>query len=156
VRISAHEGKGDDEMSDLDELYQEVIIDHNKNPCNFRKIENHDSSAEGYNPMCGDHFTVYLKFKNDIIEDISFQGVGCALSKASASIMTSELIGKSRIDAIILFNKVHEMLTGEKTMELDELGKLAAFSGAHQFPMRVKCVTLAWHAMRDAISEKTS
>ena len=139
--------------TELQNLYQEVIIDHNNRPCNFRKIDDATASAEGYNPMCGDRFTVYLKLNHGIIDDISFEGVGCAISKASASIMTSELMGKTQKQALDIFQSVHLMLTDKSASEvdLDELGKIAVLSGVWQFPMRVKCASLAWHAMRSAI-----
>jgi nitrogen fixation NifU-like protein len=140
-------------MSDLDELYQEVILDHNKSPRNFRAMVNADRKAEGYNPLCGDHVTVFLNFKDGIIKDISFQGSGCAISKASASLMTAELKGKTAAQAQELFDNVHRMLTGEfeGSDGAAGVGKLAILSGVCKFPARVKCATLAWHTVNSAL-----
>ena len=139
-------------MSDLDELYQEVILDHNKSPRNFRAIENANRRAQGYNPLCGDQVTVYLKLENGIIKDIGFQGSGCAISKASASMMTAELKGKTETEAHELFNNVHRMLTGESSQNSGEkVGKLAILSGVCKFPARVKCASLAWHTVNSAL-----
>ncbi len=140
-------------MSDLRELYQEVILDHNKNPRNFHKLDNANHSAEGYNPLCGDQLTVFVKTDGTTIQDLSFEGHGCAISKASASLMTSILKGKSTEDAFKLFDKFHHMVTGEMGSEPDaELGKLAVFAGVCEFPSRVKCASLAWHTLKSAIS----
>jgi nitrogen fixation NifU-like protein len=143
-------------MSDLKELYQEVILDHNRNPRNFKKLEDADCSVEGYNPLCGDHYTVYLKIDGDIISDITFQGSGCAISKASASVMSTVLKGKTRSEAETWFEKFHHLVRGEMKGEkgVNELGKLAAFSGVSEFPARVKCAILPWHTMKNAIEEK--
>ena len=139
-------------MSDLDELYQEVILDHNKSPRNFRAIENANRKAQGYNPLCGDQVTVYLKLENGIIKEIGFQGSGCAISKASASMMTAELKGKTETEAQELFNNVHRMLTGESSQNSGEkVGKLAILSGVCKFPARVKCASLAWHTVNSAL-----
>jgi len=140
-------------MSELDELYQEVILDHNKSPRNFRTIVDADRKAEGYNPLCGDHVTIYLKMEEGKIKDISFQGSGCAISKASASLMTAELKGKSAAEAQRLFDSVHQMLTGECNEQKDgqELGKLTILSGVCKFPARVKCASLAWHTVKSAL-----
>ena len=140
-------------MSDLRELYQEVILDHNKKPRNFHKLEGANRTAEGYNPLCGDQFTVYLQLEDDVIRNISFQGSGCAISKASASIMTSSLKGKTKAEAEVLFDRVHKMLTGEldPTAGLNELGKLRVLSGVCEFPTRVKCASLAWHTLHAAL-----
>jgi nitrogen fixation protein NifU and related proteins len=138
-------------MADLDDLYQEVILDHNKSPRNFRVIENADHKAVGYNPLCGDHVTVYLRLRDGAIEDISFQGSGCAISKASASMMTAELKGKREAEAEALFAKVHKMLTGDGSDGGQSLGKLAVLSGVCKFPARVKCASLAWHTMNSAL-----
>lgn len=136
------------------ELYQEMILDHNKNPCNYGKIDDATAKSEGFNPLCGDRVTVYIKLKNDVIEDISFEGAGCAISKASASLMTNELKGKNKKEALVLFDKVHNMLTGTSADNLSEdLGKLTMLSGVVHFPLRVKCATIAWHAMQDAIKK---
>jgi nitrogen fixation NifU-like protein len=140
-------------MSDLDDLYQEVILDHNKSPRNYRSMAHANRKAEGYNPLCGDHVTVYLCLKDGVIDDISFQGSGCAISKASASMMTSELKGKSAAAAHELFESVHRMLTGEADAEnaASELGKLVILSGVCKFPARVKCASLAWHTVNSAL-----
>jgi nitrogen fixation protein NifU and related proteins len=140
-------------MSDLDELYQEVILDHNKSPRNFRPMEGANRSAEGYNPLCGDQVTVYVNLEDGIIKDLSFQGSGCAISKASASIMTSALKGKTEGEARVMFDRVHKMLTGEANGEtaVEQLGKLAILSGVCKFPARVKCASLAWHTMNSAL-----
>jgi nitrogen fixation protein NifU and related proteins len=140
-------------MSDLDDLYQEVILDHNKSPRNYRVIEHADHRAEGYNPLCGDHVTVYVNLENGVIKDISFQGSGCAISKASASLMTAELKGKTEAQAQVLFDNVHEMLTGEADNQeaAARVGKLAILSGVCKFPARVKCASLAWHTVNSAL-----
>ena len=140
-------------MSELRELYQEVILDHNKRPRNFRKPEGANRTAEGYNPLCGDQFTVYLRLEGEVIRDVGFVGSGCAISKASASLMTDSMKGKTMAEADLLFDKVHSMLTEEHKAEanLDELGKLAVLSGVWEFPARVKCASLAWHTLRTAL-----
>jgi nitrogen fixation NifU-like protein len=140
-------------MSELDDLYQEVILDHNKSPRNFRSMADADRKAEGYNPLCGDQVTIYLKMEAGKIKDISFQGSGCAISKASASLMTAEIKGKSAAEARRLFDSVHQMLTGERNGQEEErgLGKLAILSGVCKFPARVKCASLAWHAVKSAL-----
>ena len=142
-------------MSDLSELYQEVILDHNKSPRNFRKLEDANRMAEGYNPLCGDHITVYLKLEDDVIKEISFQGAGCAISKASASMMTASLKGKTEAEARALFDRVHKMLLGELDMTSGEhnLGKLSLLSGVSQFPARVKFASLSWHTFHAALKE---
>ena len=141
-------------MSELDELYQEVILDHNKSPRNFREIVEANRRSEGYNPLCGDHVTVYVNLADGVIRDISFKGSGCAISKASASMMTTELKGKSEAEAERVFDTVHKMLTGEMSVEesdLERLGKLKILSGVCKFPARVKCASLAWHTMNAAL-----
>jgi nitrogen fixation protein NifU and related proteins len=140
-------------MSELDDLYQEVILDHNKSPRNFRAMENANRKAEGYNPLCGDHVTVYLKLKDGVIQDISFEGSGCAISKASASLMTAELKGKTEAQAKELFDNVHKMLTGESNGQDSGkgVGKLKILSGVCKFPARVKCASLAWHTVSSAL-----
>ena len=144
-------------MDEFRELYQQVILDHNKNPRNFRVIENADYIKEGLNPLCGDHYTLYLVLKDNVIADISFKGAGCAISKASASLMSSVLKGKTREEAEKIFQLFHKVVTGDidPLTHLDELGKLAAFAGVAEFPMRVKCATLAWHTMHAALQEKS-
>ncbi|MGQ9643768.1 MAG: Fe-S cluster assembly sulfur transfer protein SufU [Ignavibacterium sp.] len=143
---------------ELRELYQQVILDHNKAPRNFRKIEDATNFAEGYNPLCGDNVTVYLKIdENNIIQDISFQGSGCAISKASASLMTSILKGKTVEEAEKLFNNFHDLVTDklDNNPHLENLGKLAVFAGVKEFPARVKCASLAWHTMLNALHNKS-
>ena len=143
-------------MSELDELYQEVILDHNKSPRNFRVMDNANRKAEGFNPLCGDHVTIYVRIEDGTIKDISFEGSGCAISKASASMMTAELKGKSAADADRLFSNVHKMLTGEmnNAAELEQVGKLAILSGVCKFPARVKCASLAWHTVNSALKNE--
>jgi nitrogen fixation NifU-like protein len=140
-------------MSALEELYQEVILDHNKSPRNFRKIEDADRTVEGFNPLCGDHYTIYVKFDGDVIRDVSFEGAGCAISKASASVMTSMIKGKSKKEAGRLFDEFHRLVTGKLNGagNADRLGRLAAFAGVAEFPARVKCASLAWHTLKAAI-----
>jgi nitrogen fixation NifU-like protein len=139
-------------MSDLRDLYQEVILDHNKSPRNYYKIDHPDHQAEGFNPLCGDHVYVYLKMDGDKIAEISFQGSGCAISKSSASMMTSMLKGKTKKEAEELFNKFHSAVMEETSEEeLEKLGKLAVFSGVREFPTRVKCASLSWHTMLNAL-----
>ena len=142
--------------SELQGLYQEVIIDHSKQPRNFRKFEDATGTAEGFNPLCGDHLTVYVKLAGGVIEDIAFQGDGCAISKASASLMTTALKGKNEAEALALFGRVHTLLTVGPNGEVkpEDVGKLAVLSGVWEFPTRVKCATLAWHALRTALEGK--
>ena len=140
-------------MSELDDLYQEVILDHNKSPRNFRAIAGANRRADGYNPLCGDQVTVFIQVEDGVIKDISFQGSGCAISKASASMMTTELKGKPESAAHELFENVHHMLTGEPGSDGggERVGKLAILSGVCKFPARVKCASLAWHTMESAL-----
>jgi len=139
--------------SDLRDLYQEVVVDHSRRPRNFRKLEGADRSAEGFNPLCGDQITLYLKINDRVIEDISFEGSGCAISKASASMMTTSLKGKTQEQAQALFRQFHSLITKgpSEKMNLQELGKLIALSGVSEFPARVKCASLAWHTLRSAL-----
>lgn len=137
-------------MSELRDLYQEVILEHSKHPRNFRALDSANHRAEGFNPLCGDRFTVYVDVKDGAIHDIAFQGSGCAISKASASMMTQTLKGRSEGEADSLFARFHDLVTGQGAGG-DELGKLAVFSGVSEFPLRVKCATLAWHALRAAL-----
>jgi len=139
-------------MPDLRELYQEVILEHSKAPRNYCEMETANHTAEGYNPLCGDHFTVYLNLDGDSIRDISFQGSGCAISTASASMMTQSVKGKTRVEAEILFDQFHKLVTANGSRA--ELGKLAVFSGVSQFPVRVKCATLAWHTLHASLEGK--
>ena len=140
-------------MSDLRELYQQVILDHNKNPRNFHEMADSTSRVEGYNPLCGDHYTVFLKLaESGMIDDVSFTGSGCAISKASASVMISTVKGKSKEEADRLFDTFHKLVTGDQSgLSAADLGRLAAFSGVSEFPARVKCATLAWHTLRSAL-----
>jgi nitrogen fixation NifU-like protein len=137
-------------MSDLRDLYQQVILDHNRKPRNFRKIAGANRTAEGYNPLCGDRITVEVRVEDGIVKDAAFQGAGCAISKAAASMMTSSVIGKPQTEVDALFQGVHAMLTGANGAAAD-VGKLAVFAGVREFPSRIKCATLAWHALRAAL-----
>ena len=143
-------------MSDLRELYQELILDHSKKPRNFVKLEGANRTAEGNNPLCGDQITVYVQVEDDVIRQVGFQGSGCAISKASASMMTDSIKGKTKAEVETLFERFHELVAGEvsKAGDPSELGKLAVFAGVRQFPVRVKCATLAWHTMRAALEGK--
>ena len=139
-----------DMFDDLTDLYQQVILDHSKSPRHFHKLENANRTAQGHNPLCGDHYTIYARMDGDVIEDLSFQGAGCAISKASASILTDTLKGKTKAEVKALFDKVHDMVTTGKVNE-GEMGKLAVFAGVHKFPARVKCAILPWHAVVAAV-----
>jgi nitrogen fixation NifU-like protein len=141
-------------MDDLKELYQQMILDHNQNPQNFREMENATSKAEGHNPLCGDEITLFLHVENEKITDVSFLGSGCAISKASASIMTTLLIGKSVEMAESLFEKFHTMITTGEISE--DMGKLTVLAGVHKFPSRVKCAVLSWHTMNNALHGNTN
>ncbi len=138
-------------MSDLRELYQQVILDHNKNPRNYRELPDATVKVEGFNPLCGDHYTVFLKLDGDVIRDIGFVGNGCAISKASASVMSSSVKGKTRAEAEGLFDTFHKLVTGEGPDTGDELGRFAPFSGVAEFPTRVTCAILAWHTLKSAL-----
>lgn len=140
-------------MSELSELYQQVILDHNKKPRNFHKIETANARAEGFNPLCGDQLTVYIQMDEGIVSDISFEGSGCAISKASASMMTQSLKGKSRAEAEALFQEFHRMVKGELDTEAtaNQLGRLTIFAGVRDYPARVKCASLSWHTMIAAL-----
>ncbi|HUX59679.1 MAG TPA: SUF system NifU family Fe-S cluster assembly protein [Ignavibacteriaceae bacterium] len=142
--------------SELKELYQQVILDHNKNPRNFRKMEKANHFAEGYNPLCGDKLNIYVELEDGKIKDISFQGSGCAISKASASLMSSMVKGLPVEEAEKLFEKFQAVITGRITEEedIDKLGKLAVFAGVREFPSRVKCASLAWHTMVAAFKQE--
>ena len=140
-------------MSELTDLYQEVILDHNKRPRNFRAIEN-GRKAEGYNPLCGDRITVYLRVHDGVIADASFQGAGCAISKASASLMTDSVKGKTLAEAEAMFERFHRMITAPPEEPSADLGKLSVFSGVRRFPVRVKCASLAWHTLRAAVDAR--
>jgi nitrogen fixation NifU-like protein len=140
-------------FDELQELYQQVILDHSRSPRNFFKLDAANRIAEGHNPLCGDRVTVYLRLENDIIRDVSFQGEGCAISKASASIMTEMLKGKTREEAQKVFQQFHDMVT-TGTPATDELGKLGVFGGVSKFPARVKCAILPWHAIAATLEGK--
>jgi nitrogen fixation NifU-like protein len=139
-------------MSTLSDLYQEVILDHNRRPRNFRVIDPASASQEGYNPLCGDRLTLYLTIDDGVISDVAFQGSGCAISKASASLMTEAVKGKTVDEARALFDTFHEMITSPPESALPEMGKLAVLSGVRDFPTRVKCAGLAWHTLKAAVS----
>ncbi|HMT06826.1 MAG TPA: SUF system NifU family Fe-S cluster assembly protein [Pyrinomonadaceae bacterium] len=143
-------------MSELNELYQDTILDHNKNPRNFRDIDDADKSADGKNPLCGDALRVYVKMENDVVSDVAFKGSGCAISKASASMMTQAVKGKNREQAQLLFDEFHKMVTGELDIESDDnsLGKLRVFAGVLEFPARVKCASLSWHTLNAALHDE--
>jgi nitrogen fixation NifU-like protein len=140
-------------MNDLQDLYQQVIIDHNHNPRNFHEIEHASHSAKGHNPLCGDKIDIFLIVENDTITKVSFTGSGCAISKASSSLMTEALLGKSTKDANELFEKVHNMLIGGIT-DIDDIGKLAVLSGVHKYPARVKCAALPWRTLKNALEKE--
>ena len=143
-------------MSELRELYQQVILDHNRKPRNFRVLDSANRTAEGYNPLCGDQISLYLNVEGGVIKDAAFQGKGCAISKASASMMTAGVIGKRVDEAEALFQRVHAMLTSDRATHGDTngegVGKLAVFAGVREFPSRIKCAVLPWHTLRAALS----
>jgi nitrogen fixation NifU-like protein len=143
-------------MSELNELYQDTILEHNKNPRNFREIENSTHHADGHNPLCGDQLKVYLNLEDGKVADVSFVGSGCAISKASASMMTQSLKGKTKEEAEVLFDEFHRMVTGKLDIETDEnhLGKLRIFAGVLEFPARVKCASLSWHTVHAALNNE--
>ena len=143
-------------MSELSELYQQVILDHNKKPRNFRKLESVTHTAEGFNPLCGDHLNIYLNLEDDEVKEISFEGTGCAISKAAASMMTQAVKGKNKERAEQLFNEFHSMVTGEldEENEDNDLGNLKIFAGVRDFPVRVKCATLPWHTLLAALNNE--
>jgi len=143
-------------MSDLRDLYQEVILDHSRGPLNFRVPETSTNHAEGYNPLCGDRFTVYVTVEGGVIRDAAFQGTGCAISRASASMMTEAVKGRTRAEAETLFQGFHDLVTGQGGAPdaSGPLGKLAVFAGVGEFPARVKCATLAWHTLRAALESR--
>lgn len=144
-------------MSGLNDLYQEVILDHYRNPRNYGKLQGTVQTAEGYNPLCGDQVTLYVRLEGDVIQDIRFEGTGCAISRACASMMTTILKGKTAAEAKVLFKEFHHLLTGAgdgSPGDFPDLGKLKVFSGVREFPVRVKCATLAWHTLRAALEAK--
>jgi nitrogen fixation NifU-like protein len=140
-------------MADLGDLYQQVILDHNRKPRNFRVIADANRKQEGYNPLCGDQLVVYLNVDDDVINDVAFQGSGCAISKAAASMMTTAVKGKTRAEAETLFDEFHRMVRGEldPTTESNHLGRLSIFAGVREFPVRVKCASLSWHTLKAAL-----
>ena len=140
-------------MSDARAMYEQVILDHNKNPRNYGPMDTPDRVVDGFNPLCGDTLKVYLKFDGDIVTDVKFEGHGCAISKSSASLMTTAVKGKTRAEAQALFDAFHHMLKSDHTAPVDEaaLGKLRVFAGVREFPVRIKCATLPWHALASAL-----
>jgi len=145
-------------MSELSELYQQVILDHNKKPRNFQKLEGANRVSEGFNPLCGDQLTVYMLMDEGVVRDLSFVGTGCAISKAAASMMTQAVKGKTREDARVLFDEFHRMVTGELDVEAvpNQLGRLKIFAGVRDYPARVKCASLPWHTMHAALEGEES
>jgi nitrogen fixation NifU-like protein len=142
-------------MSDLRELYQQVILDHHKKPRNFHKLPQGNRTAEGFNPLCGDRISLYLRIENGVVQEVGFEGSGCAISTASASMMTESLKGKTEAEVVRLFDRFHDLVTGKSpAADADQLGKLAVFSGVRDYPVRVKCATLAWHTLRAALEQK--
>jgi nitrogen fixation protein NifU and related proteins len=141
-------------MSELTDLYQEVILDHNRRPHNFRAIESPTVKQEGYNPLCGDRLTLFLSVDGDVIKDVAFQGSGCAISKASASLMTDALKGKTVHEARELFERFHAMITSDHETPPDDMGKLSVLAGVREFPTRIKCASLAWHTMKAAVAHE--
>jgi nitrogen fixation protein NifU and related proteins len=141
-------------MSDLSDLYQEVILDHNRRPRNFHALANASHSAEGYNPLCGDRLTLYLRVAGDTIEDVSFEGAGCAISKASASLMTDAVKGRTTAEAQALFDRFHRMVTTPPDQPIEDMGKLSSLAGVREFPIRVKCASLAWHTLKAAFNSE--
>jgi nitrogen fixation NifU-like protein len=138
-------------MSDLSELYQEVILDHNRRPRNFRTIEGASHHAEGYNPLCGDRLNLWVQVDGDVIRDVAFQGSGCAISKASASLMTDAVKGQTVAQARSLFERFHHVVTTPPDQPVEDLGKLSVLAGVREFPVRVKCASLAWHTLKAAL-----
>jgi nitrogen fixation protein NifU and related proteins len=143
-------------MSELTDLYQEVILDHNRRPRNFRALDEPSRTQEGYNPLCGDRLVVYVKLAGDVIEDVTFQGTGCAISKASASLMTDALKGKTIVEAREMFDRFHDMVTSSPDMPAADLGKLSVFAGVREYPTRIKCASLAWHTLKAAVSNENA
>ena len=141
-------------MSELSDLYQEVILDHNRRPRNFHALADPSHTAEGYNPLCGDRLTLYLQVQGDTITDMSFEGAGCAISKASASMMTDALKGRTVAEADALFARFHQMVTTPPDQPVEDMGKLSSLAGVREFPVRVKCASLAWHTLKAAMAKK--
>lgn len=142
-------------MSEMRELYQELILDHHKKPHNFGELENATHKADGFNPLCGDRVTVYVVLEGDRVVDVAFQGSGCAICMASTSVMTDELKGRSVAEIDELFDRFHDLVTGppDEVADIEGLGKLAAFHGVREFPVRVKCATLPWHTLQAALTK---
>jgi len=143
-------------MADLSDLYQEVILDHNKRPRNFHVLDHPSHQAEGYNPLCGDRLKLYLEVDGGVVTDVGFQGTGCAISRASASLMTDAVRGKSVDEVRSLFERFHRMVTAGPDQTVDDLGKLSALAGVREFPVRVKCASLAWHTLKAALDQKAA
>jgi nitrogen fixation NifU-like protein len=139
-------------VNDLRDLYREIILDHNRNPRNFGELPDADRVVEGVNPLCGDRITLYLKVASDTVQDIKFKGAGCAISVASSSLMTERVKGSSTKDVLALFERVHDMLTGATDANSEDLDKLAALAGVREYPARVKCASLGWHALKSALT----
>jgi len=142
-------------VSELSDLYQEVILDHNRRPHNFRVIDGATAKQEGYNPLCGDRLTLYLTLEGDVIKDAAFQGQGCAISKASASLMTDAIKGRTVVEARDLFEHFHAMITSDTDTQQEDMGKLSVLAGVREFPTRIKCASLAWHTMKAAVAHQT-
>jgi len=142
-------------MSDLSDLYQEVILDHNRRPRNFHALADASHTAEGYNPLCGDRLTLYVKVADGVVSDVAFEGAGCAISKASASLMTDAVKGRTVAEAQALFDRFHRMVTTPPGQPVEDLGKLSALAGVREFPVRVKCASLAWHTLKAAMAKDT-
>ena len=140
-------------MSDLSDLYQEVILDHNRRPRNFHALENASHTADGHNPLCGDRLRLYLKVEDGIIREVGFEGAGCAISKASASMMTDAIKGRTVTEADALFQRFHQMVTTPPECPVEDMGKLSSLAGVREFPVRVKCASLAWHTLKAAMSQ---
>ncbi len=141
-------------MSELSDLYQEILLEHNRKPRNFRRVEDASSTAEGYNPLCGDQITLYLKVADGVVQDVGFQGVGCAISRASASMMTQSIKGKNLDEAHGIFDAFHNMITHpDEEPDYDTLGDLETLSGVNEYPTRIKCAVLPWHTMRSALND---
>jgi nitrogen fixation NifU-like protein len=141
-------------MSDLTDLYQEVILDHNRRPRNFHAMADASHSAEGYNPLCGDRLTLYLRLADGVVADVAFEGAGCAISKASASLMTDAVKGHTVAEAQALFDRFHRMVTTPPEQPVEDMGKLSALAGVREFPVRVKCASLAWHTLKAAFGNE--
>ena len=141
-------------MAELTDLYQEVILDHNRRPRNFHALADASHTAEGYNPLCGDRLTLYLKLADGVVRDASFEGAGCAISKASASLMTDAVKGRTVAEAEALFDRFHRMVTTPPEQPVEDLGKLSALAGVREFPVRVKCASLAWHTLKAAMAKE--